>query len=53
MAAVLAEGLAKRFGDQLAVAGIDLAVERGDVFGLLRPNGAGIGCGSKHEPDPP
>jgi len=33
--------LAKRFGDTQAVAGIDLAVARGAVYGLLGPNGAG------------
>jgi len=34
-------GLAKRYGDLVAVAGVDLTVERGDVFGYLGPNGAG------------
>ncbi len=33
--------LAKRFGGQLAVAGIDLAVPRGSVYGFLGPNGSG------------
>jgi daunorubicin resistance ABC transporter ATP-binding subunit len=38
---ILVEGLVKRFGDLTAVQGVDLAVERGTVFGLLGPNGAG------------
>jgi ABC-2 type transport system ATP-binding protein len=36
-----AEGLVRRFGDLVAVAGIDLVVEQGEIFGLLGPNGAG------------
>jgi len=39
--AVATIGLAKRFGDQLAVAGIDLAVPSGSVYGFLGPNGSG------------
>ncbi len=39
--AIRAEGLAKRFGDTVAVDGIDLAVPRGSVYGFLGPNGAG------------
>ncbi len=35
------EGLVKRFGNVTALAGIDLSVEKGIVFGLLGPNGAG------------
>jgi ABC-2 type transport system ATP-binding protein len=34
-------GLVKRYGDLVAVAGVDLTVEAGDVFGYLGPNGAG------------
>ena len=34
-------GLAKRFGDAVALDGIDLAVSHGSVFGFLGPNGAG------------
>jgi ABC-2 type transport system ATP-binding protein len=39
--AVDARGLVKRFGDTVALAGVDLAVPRGAIFGLLGPNGAG------------
>jgi ABC-2 type transport system ATP-binding protein len=39
--AVATVGLAKRFGSQLAVAGIDLAVPRGSIYGFLGPNGSG------------
>jgi oleandomycin transport system ATP-binding protein len=38
---ILAEGLVKRYGETTALAGIDLAVRTGTVFGLLGPNGAG------------
>jgi ABC-2 type transport system ATP-binding protein len=38
---VEARGLVKRYGDLLAVAGVDLAVGAGDVYGYLGPNGAG------------
>jgi oleandomycin transport system ATP-binding protein len=36
-----AEGLAKRFGNTQALAGVDIAAERGSVLALLGPNGAG------------
>jgi lipooligosaccharide transport system ATP-binding protein len=36
-----ARALSKRFGDRLAVDGIDFSVGRGEVFGFLGPNGAG------------
>ncbi len=38
---VEARGLSKRFGDLVAVAGIDFTVSRGEAFGFLGPNGAG------------
>jgi ABC-2 type transport system ATP-binding protein len=34
-------GLVKRYGEIVAVDHVDLAVERGDVYGYLGPNGAG------------
>jgi ABC-2 type transport system ATP-binding protein len=34
-------GLVKRYGEVVAVAGLDLEVRRGECFGLLGPNGAG------------
>jgi len=40
-AAVLTEGLERRFGDNLAVAGVDLEVAPGEIYGFLGPNGAG------------
>ncbi len=39
--AVEARGLVKRFGDVMALAGVDLVVPAGEVLGLLGPNGAG------------
>ena len=39
--AVEASGLEKSFGDTRAVAGVDLAVGAGSVYGVLGPNGAG------------
>jgi ABC-2 type transport system ATP-binding protein len=41
MTALRLRGLTKRFGDVVAVAGIDLDVLPGECFGLLGPNGAG------------
>src|SRR5450631_4495017 len=50
-ALIHARGLVKKFGDFVAVDGIDLDVEQGEAFGFLGPNGAGkssamrmIGC---------
>ena len=34
-------GLVKRYGDHLAVAGVDLLVGPGEIYGLVGPNGAG------------
>ena len=39
--AIAATGLVKRFGDNVALGGIDLEVPRGAIYGLLGPNGAG------------
>jgi ABC-2 type transport system ATP-binding protein len=39
--AIEVRGLVKKYGDKTAVAGIDLTVERGEIFALLGPNGAG------------
>jgi len=39
--AVRVAGVIKRFGSTVALAGVDLEVAEGTVFGLLGPNGAG------------
>ncbi|WP_298459486.1 ABC transporter ATP-binding protein [uncultured Cellulomonas sp.] len=39
--ALALRGLWKRFGDNVAVAGVDLDVPAGSFFGLVGPNGAG------------
>jgi ABC-2 type transport system ATP-binding protein len=39
--AILAQGLSRRFGRFVAVDAVDIAVARGEVFGLLGANGAG------------
>jgi lipooligosaccharide transport system ATP-binding protein len=48
---ITARSLVKRFGDLVAVDGIDVEVQEGEAFGFLGPNGAGktstmrmIGC---------
>jgi ABC-2 type transport system ATP-binding protein len=38
---IIAEGVVKRFGSNVALDGVDLAVEPGTVLGLLGRNGAG------------
>jgi daunorubicin resistance ABC transporter ATP-binding subunit len=40
-AAIVVDGLVKRFGAVTALAGVDLRVPAGTVLGLLGPNGAG------------
>ncbi len=39
--AIRTEGLTKRYGRTVALDSLDLAVERGEVYGYLGPNGAG------------
>ena len=39
--AIAARGIVKRFGDVVALDGMDLDVDRGTVLGLLGPNGSG------------
>ena len=41
MAAIESEGLRRRFGKREAVAGVNLAVPQGSVYGFLGQNGAG------------
>ncbi|WP_254765836.1 ABC transporter ATP-binding protein [Salinilacihabitans rarus] len=41
MVAIELSGLTKRYGDVVAVDGLDLTVEEGEIFGFLGPNGAG------------
>ena len=40
-AAIVTRGLRKAFGPLVAVDALDLTVQRGEVFGLLGPNGSG------------
>ncbi|GAA3893407.1 daunorubicin resistance protein DrrA family ABC transporter ATP-binding protein [Streptomyces lacrimifluminis] len=40
-AAITVEGAHKKYGDTLALSGLDLLVARGTVHGVLGPNGAG------------
>ncbi len=39
--AIAVRGLVKRYGDLVAVGGVDFEVRRGELFGFLGPNGAG------------
>jgi len=41
MATIVTRELTKRYGETVAVDGLDLELRRGEVFGLLGPNGAG------------
>ena len=41
MSAVVASGLVKRYGEIVAVDGVDFRVRAGECFGFLGPNGAG------------
>jgi len=41
VAAVIARGVTKRYGPTLALDALDLEIHRGEVFGLLGPNGSG------------
>jgi ABC-2 type transport system ATP-binding protein len=39
--AIRTEALTRRYGRSVAVDGLDLAIETGEIFGLVGPNGAG------------
>lgn len=41
MSAITAKGLEKRFGSFRAVKGVDITVEKGEIYGFLGANGAG------------
>ncbi len=41
MAIIEARNLSKRFGGEHVLKGLDLAVERGEIFGLIGPSGSG------------
>ncbi len=38
---ITVENLVKKYGDYMALDGLDFTVEKGDIFGFLGPNGAG------------
>ena len=40
-AAVVVQGLVKRFGQTTALAGVSFEVQRGELFGFIGPDGAG------------
>jgi ABC-2 type transport system ATP-binding protein len=41
MQAIHAEALTKRYGSTLALDRLDLAIEQGEIYGYLGPNGSG------------
>jgi ABC-type multidrug transport system ATPase subunit len=41
MGTIIIKGLRKEYGRVTALAGVDLAVPQGAIFGLVGPNGAG------------
>jgi ABC-2 type transport system ATP-binding protein len=41
LAALSIRGLAKRFGEKIAVDGVSLEVPAGSIYGMVGPNGAG------------
>ena len=41
MSAIEVRGLEKRYGQQIALRGLDFSVQKGEVVGFLGPNGAG------------
>ena len=41
MSLIEVKGLTKHYGDVLAVRGLDLSIEQGEIFSILGPNGAG------------
>ncbi len=41
MSALVTRGLTKRYGDALAIDGLHLAIEAGELYGFLGPNGSG------------
>jgi ABC-type multidrug transport system ATPase subunit len=47
MVAVKTEGLTKRYGDTVAVDGLNLEIKQGELFALLGVNGAGKAPPSK------
>src|SRR5690606_13788192 len=40
-AAIVTQGLVRRFGDRVAVDELDLTIPRGSIYGFLGPNGSG------------
>ena len=41
MTALSTRGLSKTYGEESVVDGLDLTIERGELYGFLGPNGAG------------